>query len=83
MFFVYVLHSVKFEKFYIGLTSNLEDRIRTHNESLVKSTKAFVPWVIIHIEEFKTRQDVRVREKYLKSAAGRSWRKIIWGCSPA
>ena len=35
----------------------------------------YVPWRIIHSEEYLTRIEARSREKYFKSAAGRKWRK--------
>ncbi len=57
------------------MTKDLEKRIATHNRREVKSTKAFAPWKIVHKEELSTRLDARNREKYLKSAAGRRWRK--------
>ena len=59
----------------MGLSSDIQQRLETHNSGSVKSTKAFVPWELIYWEEFETRIEVRKREKYLKSAAGRKWRK--------
>jgi putative endonuclease len=75
MSFVYVLYSDTFKRFYVGIADNIESRLRNHNTSKVKSTKAFIPWRIVHVEEFNNKQEARVREKYLKSAAGRRWRK--------
>jgi putative endonuclease len=53
----------------------LESRLKEHNWGNTKSTKPYIPWKIVHIEEFKSRAEARIREKYLKSAAGRRWRK--------
>jgi putative endonuclease len=78
-YFVYVLFSNTFGKYYIGMTSDLDRRLSQHNSNQVKSTKAFSPWSIVHRESFKTRLEARRREKYLKSAAGRRWRKINIG----
>jgi len=47
----------------------------SHNAGKVKSTKSYLPWKLIYNEEFETRIEARKREKYLKSAAGRRWRK--------
>ncbi|MCZ6595088.1 MAG: GIY-YIG nuclease family protein [Bacteroidetes bacterium] len=62
------------------MTDNYERRLLQHNNGLTSSTKSFIPWIIVLIEEFKSREKARLREKYLKSAAGRRWRKnnIIW-----
>ena len=75
MYFVYVLRSINFERHYVGLSSDVLERLKSHNGGNVVSTRPFRPWKIIHIEEFKTRAEAREREKYLKSAAGRRWRK--------
>ena len=57
------------------MTSNLEKRLKTHNSNSVKSTKPYSPWEYVHTEDFEFRMEARKREKYLKSAAGRRWRK--------
>ncbi|MBT8255321.1 MAG: GIY-YIG nuclease family protein [Bacteroidia bacterium] len=75
MYFVYVLFSEDFGRSYIGISANVKNRLRAHNSGKVKSTKAFVPWLVKHHEKFDSRKQARQREKYLKSAAGRRWRK--------
>jgi putative endonuclease len=74
MLTVYVLYSEKHDKIYIGYTSNLEDRFKSHNELGTKGwTIKYRPWKIIHTEEFKTKKDAAMREKQLKSGKGRQW----------
>ena len=74
MFTVYVLYSEKYNKIYIGYTSNLDDRFKSHNELGTKGwTIKYRPWKIIHTEEFKTKKDAITREKQLKSGQGRQW----------
>ena len=75
MFFVYVLYSDGFDKHYVGLSENVDKRLKEHNEGQNKSTKPYIPWRVVHLEEYKTRNEARTREKYLKSASGRRWRK--------
>ena len=77
MYFVYVLRSDIFDRTYTGMTSNLETRLRQHNNSENKSTKAYVPWRLIYKEEFDCRIEARKREKYLKSGIGREFIKKI------
>lgn len=79
MCYVYIIYSVDFNRYYVGLSYNMSQRLEAHNLRVVKSTKAFCPWEIIHTELFKTRTEARKREKYLKSSAGRRWRKINLG----
>ena len=76
MYYVYILYSGKFNRQYVGLTINVEKRLEEHNSGKTLSTKAFKPWIVVHIEEYESRKEARVREKYLKTAAGRRWRKI-------
>ena len=79
MYFVYILYSKKFERNYVGLTSDLEQRLKSHNSVKVKSTKSYRPWEIVYSESYETIIEARKREKYLKTAAGRKWRKINLG----
>ncbi|MGB5667497.1 MAG: GIY-YIG nuclease family protein [Maribacter sp.] len=74
MYFVYILYSHSFDRYYIGLSKDKEERLKSHNLGRVKSTKPFKPWIIVHNEVFETRIEARKREKYFKSAAGRRWR---------
>ena len=71
---VYVLHSEKHDKIYIGCTSNLEERFKSHNELGTQGwTVKFRPWSIVHTEEFESKLEAMKREKQLKSAAARRW----------
>ena len=74
MYFVYVLQSLKKEIFYIGSTSNVEKRLRKHNGGSTKSTKPYIPWVVICTEEYKGKQEACKREYFLKHPKG-FWEK--------
>ena len=71
----YILMSTVNGSFYVGMTSEPIKRLAYHNSGHVKSTKSKRPWEIVHLEEFDNRIEAREREKYLKSAAGRRFRK--------
>ena len=72
MFTVYALYSKTYDKIYIGMTSNLEERFKSHNELGKKGwTKNFRPWIIIYTEEYADKTQALIREKQLKGAAGR------------
>ena len=75
MHFVYVLFSFKFNRSYVGMTKNIKQRLSEHNSKKNTSTKAFVPWEVVYTEEYNTQAEARIREKYLKTAGGRRWRK--------
>ncbi len=76
MFTVYVLYSQSHKKIYIGYTSNIRERFKSHNELATKGwTIKFRPWEIVQTEIFESKADALRREKELKSARGREW---IW-----
>ena len=76
-FFIYVLVSQKDGRIYIGQTANLKQRLLTHNQGYCKSTKPYRPWSMRHSESFKSRAQAVMRERYLKSAAGRKFLKNL------
>ena len=79
-FVVYVLYSEKFQKIYVGISSDLINRFHSHNKFATKGfTLKFRPWVIAFVEFYQTKQEALKREKQLKSAQGRKYihEKII------
>ena len=76
---VYILKSSLDGSFYVGMSSNIGQRLRSHNTGKVKSTKSRVPWTVVHSEEYQTNGEARKREKYYKTAAGRRFRKEVLG----
>lgn len=83
MYFVYVLKSVNNWRFYVGMTSNVENRVGEHNKGYTKSTKGYRPWSLFFFEECETRNIARQREKYLKSGVGKEYIKSKWARSSA
>ena len=73
--YVYVLLSLKNNKWYIGSTKDLRKRILNHNAGKNFSTKSGKPWKIIYAEFGLNLEDARAREKYLKSGMGRRYLK--------
>jgi len=73
MYYTYVLYSTYHDRIYIGQTNNVDIRILKHNLGLVKSTKSYIPWKLVHVESYKTRSEAMMREKYLKSHIGRDY----------
>ena len=77
MFYVYVLKSQKDRKNYTGMTNNLTRHISQHNRGSKEtpSTASRGPFSLIYVEEVKTRQEARIREKFLKTGVGREFIK--------
>ncbi len=75
MYKIYIIQSEKNNFLYVGLTSNLEIRLKYHNQGRVFSTKGYRPWKLVYTEEVETRQEARKREKYFKSGCGKEFIK--------
>lgn len=72
---VYVLLSLKDNATYVGMALNAIDRLKEHNSGKNRYTKAHIPLKIIYTEQFPDWATGRIREKYLKSTAGKKWLK--------
>ena len=72
MFYVYVLRSIKTRRYYIGSCKNITVRFKQHNMGNVKSTKSYMPWLLVHQESFATLSEDRKREKQIKNWKKRS-----------
>ncbi|MDP9230142.1 MAG: GIY-YIG nuclease family protein [Bacteroidota bacterium] len=68
--FVYILQSLKDSKFYIGETTNVEERLSFHNSGRQRSTKYRIPFRLVLIEKYETRMEALKREKEIKSWKG-------------
>ena len=80
MFVVYVLYSEKAKCKYTGYTSDIERRLKEHNEGLLgKFTKGKGPWKLIYQEKFENKRAAIIREKELKTGKGRDHIKRITG----
>jgi len=51
MYTVYIIQSIKNHRYYIGQTSNIENKIKRHNLGQVKSTRNYIPWKIIKLDQ--------------------------------
>ncbi len=71
MYYVYILKSRKFGKFYVGSTEDLVIRLKTHNSGKVFSTKPYVPWSLVYYEAHKTLSLSRKAEVFYKTGQGR------------
>lgn len=73
--FVYVLQSEDADHFYVGVTDDLDARLRTHNSGHVAHTAKFVPWRLPTFVAFDEPERAFAFERYLKSASGRAFSK--------
>jgi putative endonuclease len=80
MFYVYLIQSVKEGSFYIGSTSDLDKRIKQHNDGESKYTSKRGPWNLVYFEVLNTRSESLRRERFLKKQRNREfYKKLIDG----
>jgi len=77
MYYVYVLKSYRDKLFYIGFTTNIEDRVDCHSKGAVPATKYRRPVKLIFYEAFMSQKDATRREKYFKTTKGKAALKIM------
>jgi len=54
------------QRYYVGSTQDVENRLEEHNSGKSKSTRAGKPWKLIHAESFSTRSEAFQREQKIK-----------------
>ncbi len=69
---VYILYSNEFDRYYIGQTNNIIDRIKRHNSGYVRSTKHYRPWALVFYLTTEDRGSAVRFENKLKSYKSKS-----------
>ena len=70
MFYVYIIYSKIKDKYYIGQTSNLENRLETHR---IRKNLGANDWVLKYSETFATRSEAMKRELEIKNKKRRAY----------
>jgi putative endonuclease len=66
MYHVYILYSESLDRYYVGSTSDLENRLVRHNNGDSRFTKSGIPWTIVLAEEFRSLSEAMSREHQIK-----------------
>ena len=61
---VYILYSNTSSRYYVGQTSDIDQRLERHNQGRVKSTKYGIPWEIVLQLDVSTRSEAMILEKH-------------------
>ena len=73
---IYIIYSIKSDRYYIGCTSDIEARIIQHNSGRNTSTKFGLPWQLKYTEPFESLSEARLREIEIKKKKSRKY--IEW-----
>ncbi len=66
-FHVYILLSETTNRYYVGQTQDVTERLAYHNANYSKSLRNRGPWQLVYQEEYKTRGQAIRRERQIKS----------------
>ena len=66
-YYVYILFSASIQKFYIGQTKDVEERLHRHNSSREKFTSKGKPWELVWFTSKESRSDAMILERKLKN----------------
>jgi putative endonuclease len=74
--YVYMLQSLSHpERFYVGMTEDLNQRLKAHNSGSVPHTSRYRPWEIETAVAFRDKSEAAAFERYLKTHSGRAFAK--------
>ncbi len=66
-FTTYILYSKKLDKYYIGYTSNIDDRLIRHNQNSSGFTGRATDWEVVFTKHFSTKTAAYAYERKIKS----------------
>ena len=79
MNYVYLIESAGSAQRYVGLTTDLRQRLKAHNDGKSPHTSKFKGWRLITYVAFSERLKAEAFERYLKSGSGHAFaRKRFW-----
>ena len=77
MYYTYALKSLHRKYIYVGLTNDIDRRVKQHQNGKEKTTKPYRPFELIFKEKYNTKVETREKEKYLKSGIGKEFLKSL------
>ena len=80
MHFLYLIRSTSPpSKTYVGMTEDVECRLKAHNDGLCPSTSRFRPWELVTYIAVHSEDQARKFEQYLKTGSGHAFaHKHLW-----
>ncbi|MEE3354840.1 MAG: GIY-YIG nuclease family protein [Candidatus Weimeria sp.] len=84
VFFTYMVECAD-GTYYTGYTTNLDRRIRAHNEGKTgaKYTRSRRPVKLVYYEEYDNRHDAMAREAMIKKLSRQQKEKLLQGTDPS
>jgi len=78
MWHVYIIRNSKNNRFYIGMTKDVQRRIAEHNRSRRRSITHFGKYILVYNEIYATLKEAHSREQQIKSyKGGNAFKKLL------
>ena len=65
-YYFYIIYSQQLDKYYVGHTSNLDERLKKHNTNHKGFTGKVNDWAVVYIEIYSTKELAYAREREVK-----------------
>jgi len=69
-YFVYIIYSTERNRYYIGQTENVQQRVQMHR---IRKNLGASDWQLKHAEEFSSRSEAMKREAAIKARKSRAY----------
>jgi putative endonuclease len=70
-FYVYILYSNEINKYYVGQSDDVDERLKSHLAGISGYTSVAADWKITYTETFVTREEAIKRENQIKRKKSR------------
>ena len=77
MFTVYIIYSVKLNKYYVGYTADIATRMLQNNTGVSRYTSKASDWVLKYMEQFEKRHEAAARERSIKAKKSRRYIELL------
>ena len=75
-FYTYIIFSKTKNKYYTGITNNINNRLKEHNNKKTKTTSVANDWTIVFLDNFDTRKQAYILERKIKSTGAKKYLEI-------
>ena len=76
MFIVYIIYSIRLNRYYVGYSQDVQKRLDEHNSGISDFTAKTNDWQLKYTESFADRKGAISREKEIKNKKSRKY--IEW-----
>lgn len=80
MYYVYILYNRTIDKYYVGYTGNIKQRIEDHRRGKTKrhyTKNQRGEGELVYKEEYKTQKEAKSREKEIKSKKSKRYIEML------